>query len=71
MLIGCGEHDIPMERTAVEMWKKNEPECRLVIFRGAGHCVNMDVPDQFHAVMEEFWMECSEKQVVQKAIYNQ
>lgn len=55
LLIGCGKYDIPMERSAVEMWKKNEPECSVVIFGGAGHCVNMDAPDQFHAVMEEFW----------------
>lgn len=55
LLIGCGEHDIPMELSAVEMWKKNEPECCLIIFNGAGHCVNMDVPNQFNAAMEEFW----------------
>jgi 3-oxoadipate enol-lactonase len=55
LLIGCGAHDIPMERSAVEMWKKNEPECSVMIFEGAGHCVNMDTPDRFNAVMEEFW----------------
>lgn len=55
LLIGCGEHDIPMERTAVELWKKNEPECSLVIFQGAGHCVNMDVPQQFQKTLEDFW----------------
>lgn len=55
LLIGCGEHDIPMELSAVEMWKKNEPECKLVIFQGAGHCVNMDVPQQFNKTLEEFW----------------
>lgn len=61
LLIGCGKYDIPMERAAVEMWKKNEPECRLIIFDGAGHCVNMDVPDQFHAAMEAFWTSCAGK----------
>ncbi len=55
LLIGCGEHDIPMERKAVEAWRQHEPECSVVIFEGAGHCVNMDVPDKFHAVMEQFW----------------
>ncbi len=55
LLIGCGEHDIPMERTAVEQWKQNEPESRLVIFQGAGHCVNMDVPQQFQKILEDFW----------------
>ena len=55
LLIGCGKYDIPMELSAVEMWKKNEPECGVIIFEGAGHCVNMDTPDKFNAVMEEFW----------------
>lgn len=55
LLIGCGKQDIPMEISAVEMWKKNEPECSLIIFDGAGHCVNMDIPDRFNAAMEEFW----------------
>ena len=55
LLIGCGQYDIPMELSAVEMWKKNEPACQTVIFKDAGHCVNMDVPSQFHRVLEEFW----------------
>lgn len=55
LLIGCGKYDIPMEISAVEMWKKTEPECSLIIFNGAGHCVNMDIPDQFNTAMEEFW----------------
>ncbi|MFR1973350.1 MAG: alpha/beta fold hydrolase [Oscillospiraceae bacterium] len=56
LLIGCGKYDIPMELSAVEMWKKNEPECCVIIFEGAGHCVNMDTPDKFNAAMEEFWL---------------
>lgn len=55
LLIGCGRYDIPAELSAVEMWKKNEPKCSVIIFEGAGHCVNMDVPNEFNAVMEEFW----------------
>lgn len=55
LLIGCGEYDIPMERSAVEMWKKNEPQCDVMIFEGAGHCVNMDAPSEFNTVMEKFW----------------
>lgn len=55
LLIGCGEHDIPMEHKAVEMWKATEPECQMVVFQNAGHCVNMDVPQYFNDVMEDFW----------------
>lgn len=55
LLIGCGKYDIPMELSAVKMWKKNEPECSMIIFEDAGHCVNMDAPNKFNAAMEEFW----------------
>lgn len=55
LLIGCGQHDIPTELSAIEMWKKNEPDCKVVIFQGAGHCANMDVPQQFNKTLEEFW----------------
>lgn len=55
LLIGCGKQDIPMEISAVEMWKKNEPECSLIIFDDAGHCVNMDIPGRFNSAMEEFF----------------
>ena len=54
LLIGCGEHDIPMELTAVEMWKSTEQDASVAIFDGAGHCVNMDVPDEFNKVLESF-----------------
>ncbi len=55
LLIGCGEFDIPMELEIIKMWKDREPQCKVVIFEHAGHCVNMDAPQEFHAVMEEFW----------------
>lgn len=55
LLIGCGEQDIPMEHKAVDMWKAGEPTAQVVKFEGAGHCVNMDVPEKFNEVMAEFW----------------
>ena len=35
--------------------EKSEPNCRVVIFENAGHCVNMDVPQEFNKTMEDFW----------------
>ncbi len=55
LLIGCGQHDIPSEISAVQMWKQDEPTAQIVIFENAGHCVNMDVPEQFNKALEEFW----------------
>lgn len=55
LLIGCGNFDIPMELEAIKAWKSSEPDCAVVLFENAGHCVNMDVPQEFNRVMEKFW----------------
>ena len=55
LLIGCGAFDIPMELEAIKAWKRSEPDCAAVLFENAGHCVNMDVPQEFNRTMEEFW----------------
>ena len=55
LLIGCGSFDIPMELEAVKQWKISEPNCRVAIFENAGHCVNMDVPQEFNETVEDFW----------------
>ena len=55
LLIGCGNFAIPMELEAIKQWKISEPNCKVVIFQNAGHCVNMDVPQEFNMVMENFW----------------
>lgn len=57
LLIGCGESDLPMELEAIRMWKDREPQCSVVIFKNAGHCVNMDTPQIFNATMENFWAD--------------
>lgn len=59
LLIGCGSFDIPMELEAVKAWKRSEPNCTVVIFENAGHCVNMDVPQEFNKAIEKFWKSAS------------
>lgn len=46
-----------MELEAVKVWKDREPQCKVVVFDNAGHCVNMDTPQIFNATMEEFWAD--------------
>ncbi len=53
LLVGCGEHDIPMEIEIVNEWAGYE-NCDKIIFKGAGHCVNMDVPQDFNMCLENF-----------------
>jgi len=54
LLIGCGKKDIPMELEAVNMWHSSEPTSRVIIFEGAGHLVNMDVPVEFNQMIDKF-----------------
>ncbi|WP_278286242.1 alpha/beta fold hydrolase [Eubacterium barkeri] len=56
LMIGCGDKDIPMELTAIEMWHKEEPDSKVVIFKDAGHLVNMDVPDTFNEIVLDFML---------------
>lgn len=53
LLVGCGEHDIPAEIEIVNEWAARE-NCEKVILRGAGHCANMDTPQEFNACLESF-----------------
>ncbi|MDE6867831.1 MAG: alpha/beta hydrolase [Clostridia bacterium] len=57
LLVGCGEHDIPMEIEIVNEWAESE-NCAKAILQGAGHCANMDVPGKFNACLENFWQKC-------------
>ena len=54
ILIGCGDKDIPMELKAVEMWHATEPNSQVMVFKNAGHLVNMDVPSEFNKVVIDF-----------------
>ncbi len=54
LLVGCGEHDIPMEIEIVNEWAAAE-NCHKVILPNAGHCANMDAPSAFNSCLEEFW----------------
>lgn len=54
ILIGCGDQDIPMELKAVEMWHKLEPNSEVIVFKNAGHLVNMDVPIEFNKIVIDF-----------------
>ena len=54
LLVGCGEYDLPGEIEIVNDWAARE-RCEKAILPGAGHCVNMDVPQAFNALLETFW----------------
>ncbi len=53
LLVGCGEHDIPMEIEIVNDWAQSE-NCNKIILKDAGHCANMDAPQAFNLCLENF-----------------
>lgn len=57
LLVGCGEHDLPMEIEIVNEWAEYE-NCDKIIIKGAGHCANMDVPQEFNILLEKFLQKC-------------
>ena len=59
LLIGCGEHDIPMELTVVNQWKQTEDSASVTVLPGAGHCANMDVPELFNSTLHQFFQNGS------------
>ena len=54
VLIGCGEHDNPIAIKAANSWHDSEPLSELVIFKNAGHLVNMDNPMEFNQILHRF-----------------
>lgn len=53
LLIGVGEYDNDMAKKAAQMWHSSEPDSRYTEFKGAGHIVNMDAPEQFNKELEK------------------
>ena len=60
LLVGCGEQDIPMEIEIVNEWAACE-NCDKVILQGAGHCANMDKPEEFNMCLENFLLKCRDE----------
>ncbi len=54
VLIGCGYKDIPMALKAIEMWDNLEPDSEVIVFKNAGHLVNMDPSHEFNKVVIDF-----------------
>lgn len=55
LLIGRGEHDALMPASAIESWQQDEPFTQSITFSNAGHLANLDAPERFNQVLEDFW----------------
>ncbi|WP_146645221.1 alpha/beta fold hydrolase [Labilithrix luteola] len=58
-LIMSGEGDLPSFLQMAEAYAKSLPRARREIVQGAGHMVNLEVPDHFNAVVYDFLQSLS------------
>ncbi len=54
LLIAIGEHDLPLILSHAQNWQQREPDGRLQVIAGAGHCANMDMPQEFNQQLLDF-----------------
>lgn len=54
LLILIGEKDIELVQRLGKRWHDSEPTSKYHLIRDAGHCANMDNPDEFNRILMEF-----------------
>ncbi|WP_291529387.1 alpha/beta fold hydrolase [Bacteroides sp. UBA939] len=54
LLILSGEKDSELALKMAAQWHKDEPGSEFHIIRSAGHCANMDNPEEFNSVVMSF-----------------
>lgn len=57
LLIMYGEHDAEITAEFSKNWFSNRPESKLVVIKDAGHCANMDNPEEFNRELMIFLEE--------------
>jgi len=54
LLIIVGEHDLQLIREVAAEWHDLEKSSQLREIPGAGHCANVDAPNEFNTIVAEF-----------------
>ena len=54
LLIIVGEHDLPLIHEVAALWHDLEKASQLREIAGAGHCANVDTPNEFNKIVEGF-----------------
>lgn len=57
LLILNGEHDIDLAVKMAKEWHSEMENCKFEIIKGAGHCANMDNPEEFNKMVKSFIKE--------------
>ena len=53
-LILTGEYDIELAKTMAKEWHFDNENSQYFIIEDAGHCANIDKPDEFNRIVDEF-----------------
>lgn len=60
LLVGCGEHDkTGTIKKCMKYWSDAYPGCKTFSIEGAAHVANLDSPDTFNRLLENFIKQCS------------
>ena len=54
LMIMVGEKDIEIARKISNEWHEEEPDAQYCVIANAGHCANMDKPDEFNKILLQF-----------------
>lgn len=54
LMIMVGEKDIEIARKISNEWHEEEPDAQYSVIADAGHCANMDKPDEFNKILLQF-----------------
>lgn len=57
LLIVLGAHERPVLHDAARLWQQQEPQAQVRLITDAGHCANMDNPQECNAVLQEWLRE--------------
>jgi 3-oxoadipate enol-lactonase len=54
LFLACGDQDLPLAHNAARAWHGADPGSELQFIKDAGHCANMDQPEEFNAALAAF-----------------
>lgn len=54
LLILCGRKDLKITLNAAKKWHDSDPTSDYFVIISAGHCANMDKPEEFNMILESF-----------------
>ncbi|MDQ0058664.1 alpha/beta fold hydrolase [Paenibacillus harenae] len=54
LLLLSGTHDRQLAKEAAARWHSCEPKSNLILLPNAGHCANVDAPDEFNVLLAQF-----------------